>query len=49
MNVPHLEVLKLKNNEVSDISVFLDLKLDNLKEINLNSNKITDIAPFEQC
>ena len=38
----NLEILNLKGNNLSDISVFLTVKFENLRNLNLNSNQIGD-------
>ena len=44
-----LEQLYLGKNNISDISVFISMKLEHLKKLSLANNAIIDITPLEKC
>ena len=41
--------IKINNQNFSDLSIFNELKLDNLQKLQLQGNNIENIEPFLNC
>ena len=44
-----LQQLYLGKNKISDISIFISMKLEHLEKLSLANNAIIDITPLEKC